>query len=318
MGNFFSNDSSNSKPFGMENYGNTCYMNSIFQVFLHSPILKSIWKDGIINFQDTISESGQIQNENNDFQLIESLIRLYSSKSSYQLKKTLLLIKKLSKNQFSLNDYQQDAHEFYNWMRERIIFEMPTLKHYFQGKSIIEIKCLTCGFVSSKEDPIFDLQIQIDKDISLFQCIKNYEFIENLIENNKFYCKNCQNLQNAIKQELIVDYPEILCIQLKRFQYNENTYSNKKLMYQIGFTKELRIPSNEYEGNDFFFTLFAVVIHIGSSLESGHYISIGRTEKGWIKFDDDIISEFDGDFSIFFDGSNLNSSPYMLFYNRIK
>jgi ubiquitin C-terminal hydrolase len=37
------------------------------------------------------------------------------------------------------------------------------------------------------------------------------------------------------------------------------------------------------------YDLVAVVVHIGSSLNRGHYISIVKSEDIWILFDDDIV-----------------------------
>ena len=37
------------------------------------------------------------------------------------------------------------------------------------------------------------------------------------------------------------------------------------------------------------YDLVAVVVHIGSSINRGHYISIVKSEDIWILFDDDIV-----------------------------
>jgi ubiquitin C-terminal hydrolase len=37
------------------------------------------------------------------------------------------------------------------------------------------------------------------------------------------------------------------------------------------------------------YDLVAVVVHIGSSLNRGHYISIVKSEDIWILFDDDLV-----------------------------
>lgn len=52
------------------------------------------------------------------------------------------------------------------------------------------------------------------------------------------------------------------------------------------------------------YDLVAVVVHIGSSLNRGHYISIVKSDGFWILFDDDIV-----DVSIFSAGTN--------FYDRV-
>ena len=39
-----------SPPYGIDNYGNTCYFNSVNQIFLNLPILQQLFLDQRINF----------------------------------------------------------------------------------------------------------------------------------------------------------------------------------------------------------------------------------------------------------------------------
>lgn len=47
--------------------------------------------------------------------------------------------------------------------------------------------------------------------------------------------------------------------------------------------------SDDAYNPDRMYDLVAVVVHIGSSINRGHYISIVKSEDIWILFDDDIV-----------------------------
>jgi len=241
--------------------------------------------------------------------------KTYSSSLLSSLKFLLSTIDSLSDNQFECShaQMQQDAQEFFNWMRERMIREVPQMKGMFQGKIACETKCTWCEQVSERQEPFLDLQIQIRNHVSLRQCLKNYEKVEFLRGQNKFYCDKCCTLQEATKRDKILQLPAILCIQLKRFQFSEKSFSFQKLMHRVAFSTELRMTTCN-DTQDFFYELYAVILHVGHTPHSGHYKSIARTKDGWHMFDDDRIVEFDGDFEQYFGGQGSLETPYMLFY----
>lgn len=51
----------------------------------------------------------------------------------------------------------------------------------------------------------------------------------------------------------------------------------------------LCFQSDDAYNPDRMYDLVAVVVHIGSSLNRGHYISIVKSEDIWILFDDDLV-----------------------------
>ncbi|KAK4401878.1 Ubiquitin carboxyl-terminal hydrolase 3 [Sesamum angolense] len=61
--------------------------------------------------------------------------------------------------------------------------------------------------------------------------------------------------------------PRILVIHLKRFKFMEQLNRHKKLSYRVVFPLELKL-SNTMEAADSEYSLFAVVVHVGSGPKS--------------------------------------------------
>merc|ERR1712110_237472 len=85
-----------------------------------------------------------------------------------------------------------------------------------------------------------------------------------------------------------------------------------KLNYEIKYTRTLKIDRycsdqnipQEYE-------LYAILVHSGYSVNSGHYYSYCKTSTGtWAKFDDCSVINVNPD-------SVLQKQPYILYYRRI-
>ena len=71
----------------------------------------------------------------------------------------------------------------------------------------------------------------------------------------------------------VVSHPEILVVQLKRFEYNRDENASARLDTKIKFPLELNyVPDETY-------SLVAVGRHEGSSMHAGHYFAWGSIRK---------------------------------------
>lgn len=81
---------------------------------------------------------------------------------------------------------------------------------------------------------------------------------------------------------------------------------------------ELKL-SNTVEDADSEYSLFAVVIHVGSGPNHGHYVSLVKTHNHWLLFDDENVEMIDESTVQTFYGSSQEYSGntdhgYILFY----
>lgn len=115
--------------------------------------------------------------------------------------------------------------------------------------------------------------------------------------------------------------PQILVIHLKRFKYIEHLSRYKKLSYRVVFPLELKL-SNTVEDTDSEYSLFAVVVHVGSGPNHGHYVSLVKSHNHWLFFDDENVEIIDESAVQTFFGSAQEYSSntdhgYILFYERL-
>ncbi|KAJ6834533.1 ubiquitin carboxyl-terminal hydrolase 3-like isoform X2 [Iris pallida] len=138
---------------------------------------------------------------------------------------------------------------------------------------------------------------------------------------DKFFCDKCCSLQEAQKRMKIKKPPRILVIHLKRFKYIEQLGRYKKLSYRVVFPMELKL-SGTIDSTDSEYSLFAVVVHVGSGPNHGHYVSLVKSHNHWLCFDDENVEMIDESMMQTFFGSAQEYSSntdhgYILFYESI-
>ncbi|GFY80251.1 ubiquitin-specific protease 4 [Actinidia rufa] len=175
--------------------------------------------------------------------------------------------------------------------------------------------------VTARDETFFDLSLDIEQNSSITSCLKNFSSTETLNAEDKFFCDKCCSLQEAQKRMKIKKPPHILVIHLKRFKYIEHLSRYKKLTYRVVFPLELKL-SNTVEDLDTEYSLFAVVVHVGSGPNHGHYVSLVKSHNHWLFFDDEAVEMIDESAVQTFFGSpqeysNNTDHGYILFYERL-
>ena len=89
--------------------------------------------------------------------------------------------------------------------------------------------------------------------------------------------------------------PSILALHLKRFKYLEQEGRLKKLSHRVVFPSELKInnTTDDAADADVPFSLFAVVVHVGSGMNHGHYVCLVKIHAQWFLFDDETVEGID-------------------------
>lgn len=213
-----------------------------------------------------------------------------------------------------------------------------------------EVNCLECGFKSHKQDPFMDLSLDIpsprakstvasskgkNSDNSrtslnssgkdsitsgtchLIDCLSSFIELEELTETELYYCSNCQKKQRSTKRFWIRKLPDVLCLHLKRFRYNNfiRTKIDDYIQFPIqGLDMKRFVMANKHEtrgssSGPTTYDLVAFIEHHGSGVGSGHYTAYCRHEDYWFHFDDSSVTACD-------EGIVKRSKAYILFYNR--
>ena len=147
---------------------------------------------------------------------------------------------------------------------------------------------------------------------SLSQALTSFAVPETLDEANSYRCPTCAKLVRARKQVTVRLTPASLIIHLKRF--GQGARRGSKLSHHVAFDETLDLshvlsPSAIAEGMPTLYTLTGVLVHIGSSAHSGHYIAYVRTPSQWYCTSDKNVTCVSWDI--------VAAQPaYMLFYTR--
>ena len=329
----------NEHYFGLTNFGNTCYSNSVLQaLYFCRP------------FREKVLEY-KARNKRTKETLLTCLADLFYSIATQKKKVGSIAPKKFitrlrkEKEEFD-NFMQQDAHEFLNFLinhiNEIILAERsqtkpaggkcgagdagsppePTWVHeIFQGILTSETRCLNCETVSSKDEDFFDLQVDVDQNTSITYCLRCFSNTETLCSDNKFKCDHCSSYQEAQKRMRLKKLPMILALHLKRFKYVEQYNRHIKVSHRVVFPLELRLfnTSDDAVNPDRLYDLVAVVIHCGSGPNRGHYISIVKSHGFWLLFDDDMVDKIEAStiedfYGLTSDIQKSSETGYILFY----
>ncbi|CAL8077889.1 unnamed protein product [Calicophoron daubneyi] len=221
----------------------------------------------------------------------------------------------------SLRPYQQeDAHEFLLGLLSRMedssmaglgklprsVMATNVIRRIFGTMIRSEVTCHSCNKTSCRNEPNFNLSVDITCARSLQQCLFNYIRSEELCGQNAYKCENCGQLRAAAKRSTIFQGGPILIIQLNRFSRHQ------KLDTRIEFPSSfnLRPFMTENKGPPVLYRLYATVNHEGYSCRSGHYVAFTRRNGLWLSHNDSFVNSTNSEYV-------LRQAPYLLFYEAV-
>ncbi|KAI8985228.1 hypothetical protein BDB01DRAFT_789372 [Pilobolus umbonatus] len=226
---------------------------------------------------------------------------------------------------------QEDAHEFFLAMLAAMQKgathhlgkltpkqeETSLIYQIYGGKQRSQLTCYSCHAKSNTFESFLDLSVDINKVDTLQEALNNFVKVDIIgaDKENRYNCDACKNKVKAGKKTTIDRLPMVLPIHLKRFNFNPHRGSMRKLNTQIQYPEILDMAPYVSEGKEpesTKYRLFAVLVHLGSHCESGHYISFVNAPDGsWYEMDDDVKTRVSLK-------TVLNQKAYMLFYKSME
>ena len=212
--------------------------------------------------------------------------------------------------------------------------EINRLFKIFFIKELIPIKQEKLQF--SKE---FYIKYNIDLTDTLNLSINKYKYNDDLINLINLYMNNPLNIvedvhfdiqpenikRNSNEKNQFIYLPNILCIILKRFEYDLSTYSSIKLINNINIPLELDLerffhPFFKNLNTKTKYILCSAILHLGKSKDSGHYITINRDMNNlddFYLYNDETVEKLTSYNQNISDYANINNSAYILFYMKV-
>ncbi|XP_045542226.1 ubiquitin carboxyl-terminal hydrolase 35 isoform X3 [Papilio machaon] len=189
--------------------------------------------------------------------------------------------------------------------------------HIFGGVILSHMRCLVCNELSSTRDVFRDLTLafpEAKKDhIHTVQSLVDYYCsTELLTADNRYKCPAC-GCKRDVERRAVIEYtPRYLIIVLKNFKFDAKKLTQNKLMSPTIYNHSVTLPTVPAQTQNGY-TMYAAIVHEGSSMSSGHYYTLAKTEDGWYLFNDDTVTKCNEDDIQFLRPCN---TPYMLFYRR--
>ncbi|NP_001345851.1 ubiquitin carboxyl-terminal hydrolase 17-like protein B isoform 2 [Mus musculus] len=294
---------------GLQNTGNSCYLNAALQCLTHTPPLADYMLSQ--EHSQTCCSPEGCKMCAMEAHVTQSLLHTHSGD-----------VMKPSQNLTSAfhKRKQEDAHEFLMFTLETMHESClqvhrqsePTsedsspIHDIFGGWWRSQIKCHHCQGTSYSYDPFLDIPLDISSVQSVKQALQDTEKAEELCGENSYYCGRCRQKKPASKTLKLYSAPKVLMLVLKRFSGSMGKKLDRKVSYPEFL--DLKPYLSQPTGGPLPYALYAVLVHEGATCHSGHYFCCVKAGHGkWYKMDDTKVTSCDVT-------SVLNENAYVLFY----
>jgi uncharacterized UBP type Zn finger protein len=278
---------------GVKNIGNSCWLSSLIQVLLHSPIfLRSLRSMPIESRQGEIVEG-----------LNELDMALWDRGTSLLVPEKLY--NGLQTSCGFAKDSPQDAVDALSCICSSLVDSNPEFQRVFAFETRMHRECLGCSSTSNvaqRENYILRLPIPAptipNGSVSLSECYKKYTAKQTV---EGFDCQDCLDYQDVSIAYGVHSTGQLLFLTVKRVD---------PFMQRIKTRVEYPLIFAEIEGHRF--QLVGVVHNSGHTATNGHYFVqyFDQDEQTWFHADDDKVIPIP-------ELELVSTTAYLLIYERI-
>ena len=267
----------------LSNFGNSCYVNVIFQIFLHS------------------------------YRLWSSLMRSYGSQ--HTIPSLAMQLRHDYCKAFNIRPTEQcDSVLFLSYLLDS---KVQDIKAEWQQVWNTKLRCSVCkhtSFSSQTENFWVVYPNETDADYEIEDVVYDYDMTECIRVQQKQVvekkCDKCNCSTNHLKVSSLGNHPQFLLFNLQLFT-NKHVYICDGM--ELNINKHLQptpLPDDEELQHDY--NLVGVVRHVGS-LHAGHYMGYFLDLDGWTCYNDSLVYSINDINSILTHRSPNQSFPLLIY-----
>ncbi|MCQ2820598.1 MAG: ubiquitin carboxyl-terminal hydrolase [archaeon] len=316
---------------GLQNLGNTCFMNTCLQILLHSPpFISQLYK---------LSSSVHLKPITSSFLSLGKKMASsgYGAISPSEFKREY----NMRRRDFA-GYGQHDTLEFCRFLLDDISKELnkgnpraPYKELKTEGKSKLVCNKEYDDYLRTKEDSLI-VDIFYGQLVSTYTCrcgTESYSFqkfldlpllftsrgSQNVSDMLDLYfkderikweskCEGCKQKTEHRKQLRISILPEILILSLQRFNARTGSKNNERVSFDQNINLDPYVDRECSKGRSSY-SLYGIANHSGTP-SFGHYYAYAKVNGSWKEYNDSTVSSY----SV----SSSTSSGYVLFYMKDK
>lgn len=180
---------------------------------------------------------------------------------------------------------------------------LDVLKWMFQGQLVLRTRCLECECYTERREDFQDISVPVQEDETscsessseispdpkpelktLKWAISQFASVERIVGQDKYFCENCHHYTEAERSLLFDKTPEVVTIHLKCFAANGSEMDPYAGLSKVNTPLQTPLKLSLHEwctqpdspDQSHQYELFAVVMHSGVTISSGHYTTYIR------------------------------------------
>lgn len=275
---------------GLKNQGATCYLNSLIQsLYFTNAFRKAIYQ---------IPTEDEETLQNSAYTLQRLFYQLQTSNTAVGTNELTKSFGWETRHIFEQQDVQELSRKLMERMEEKMKGTQAenVLSKLFCGKVRTYISCINVEYESRRVEDFWDIQLNVSGNKNLEESFKDYVQVEVMNGENQYYAGEQFKLQDANKGVIFETFPEVLHLQLKRFQYDVDRDAMMKINDRYEFPETFDaapyLSDDADKSEPWVYQLHGVLVHSGD-LNAGHYYAFIKPSKdGWFyKYDDDKVTK---------------------------